>query len=455
MADSYWRERQEKMQSLSKSEAELNAALKKYYAKESEKLSREIASYYGKYGENNVIEYRKLLLSLTDTERQLLFEDYDAFAEKYPEYADLLPVRESIYKLNRAEGLKTSILIQQLEMGAIERNRLQAHFEKMAALFVESSANFLAVDKNVAKLVVGQAWFEETDFSARIWKNRQALAKALQNDVVNGIIRGEDYKRISRSIQEKFERVSKRDIERLVFTEDTYLVNEAAMQTYVNDPDFSEYEYMIADGRACDICASLDGQRFQIAERVAGVNFPPMHPWCRCTFVPVYEGNSSEKRAYFRKDGLTGSENGGIIKTDKFNSKSDPMREVTGSGEKSNPNEIAAFRKRLNELNVEIIEKEDESLAYSPALQAGRPGTVYISEGASYSAWCHEMQHVEDDYKDGWSGMRILADLDNRYAREVNAYNLEIQLAKEAGREDIAERLKENLEEERKRIYGE
>ncbi len=385
MAD-YWRERQEKMQSLSKSEAELNAALKKYYAKESEKLSREIASYYGKYGENNVIEYRKLLLSLSDAEKQLLFENYDTFAEKYPEYADLLPVRESIYKLNRAEGLKTSILIQQLEMGAIERNRLQAHFEKMAALFVESSANFLAVDKNVAKLVVGQAWFEETDFSARIWKNRQTLAKTLQNDVVNGIIRGEDYKRISRSIQEKFERVSKRDIERLVFTEDTYLVNEAAMQTYVNDSDFSEYEYMIADGRACDICASLDGQRFKIAERVAGVNFPPMHPWCRCTFVPVYEGNSAEKRAYFRKDGLTGSVGSGIITSNgiEITSMSDHLQERLVERNISQDSVKDAL---INPLH--ITEAKHDSSGRSSQQFIGKGATVAINPetGIVVTAW--------------------------------------------------------------------
>jgi len=313
MADNYWQEQQAKNQSMQKSEEELNESFKKYYATESEKLSQEIASYYGKYGVDNVIEYWKLLENLSDSERQLLFEDYDAFADKYPEYADLLPVRESIYKLNRAEGLKTSILLQQLEIGAIENSELQEHFEKMASLFAESSANFLVIDKNIARLAVGQAWFEETDFSSRIWSNRQALAKTLQSDFLNGIIRGDDYKTITRNVQDRLERVSKRDIERLIFTEDTYLANEAAMQTYVNDSDFQEYEYMIADGRACDICASLDGQKFKIDERSPGVNFPTMHPWCRCTFVPVYSGSSSEKAKYFLKSGLTSESEGGII----------------------------------------------------------------------------------------------------------------------------------------------
>ncbi len=43
-----------------------------------------------------------------------------------------------------------------------------------------------------------------------------------------------------------------------------------------------------------------------------------MHPWCRCTFVPVYSGNSAEKRAYFAKDGLTSEGESGIIRDERI-----------------------------------------------------------------------------------------------------------------------------------------
>ncbi len=49
-----------------------------------------------------------------------------------------------------------------------------------------------------------------------------------------------------------------------------------------------------------------------------GVNFPPMHPWCRCTFVPVYSGNSAEKRAYFEKSGLTSGGKGDTIRDERI-----------------------------------------------------------------------------------------------------------------------------------------
>ena len=111
----YWEERRKRLDaSMAKDEKRLFAKLATYYDREAARLDREIAAYYAKYGEQDVIAYRVLLQNLSDADRQLLLERMDAFGEKYPEYAHLLPVRTSIYKLNRLEGLRQSIAMQQL-----------------------------------------------------------------------------------------------------------------------------------------------------------------------------------------------------------------------------------------------------------------------------------------------------------------------------------------------------
>lgn len=61
---------------------------------------------------------------------------------------------------------------------------------------------------------------------------------------------------------------------------------------------------------------------------------------------------------------------------------------------------------------------------------------------------------MRNDRDHGWNGALTVWDRDEHYRRERKAYELEIRLALEAGREDIAQRLKENLEAERKRIYA-
>lgn len=293
---SYWDSRKRQLDaSLAKDEKRLFAKLAMYYEREAAVLDKQIAAYYAQYGEDNVIAYRQLLQTLDDADVQLLMQDMNAFATKYPEYADLLPVRESIYKLNRLEGLQTSVLLQQLEIGAAEQEQLTAFFLKQAARYANFSAallgfgeQFYRIDSDMVRNAVGNRWCERKNFSERIWDNRQKLAHTLQTEIVNGIIRGEDYHSLSRQLRQKFVNVSKKQAERLVYTEDTYLSCETAITPFANDSNFTQYRFTCThDGNACDICKALDGEAFLIKERTPGTNFPPMHPWCRCFFEIV------------------------------------------------------------------------------------------------------------------------------------------------------------------------
>ena len=162
----YWAARRaELLGQMESDEAALQAKLSKLYENQVVQLEREIAAYYQEYGEKNVIEYRKLMVSLSDKDKAMLIERMDEFAEKYPQYAHLMPVRESIYKLNELEGIQTSIRLQQLEIGAIEQSELDAHFRKQAQRAANLAAeelgfgsNFYGIDATVVTDTVGAAW---------------------------------------------------------------------------------------------------------------------------------------------------------------------------------------------------------------------------------------------------------------------------------------------------------
>lgn len=153
------------------------------------------------------------------------------------------------------------------------------------------------------------------------------------------------------------------------------------------------------------------------------------------------------------KNRLYNSQESNIINT-QFNTRDDPMAEVTGAAEVSNPTEIAQFEKEIEESGVRLVRNDYEDLAYSQGLVQGQPGVLHISKNASFSAWCHEMQHMRDDKAAGWSGCSIFADRAKYYERERRAYAVEIKLAKEAGRLDIVKQLRRLRNQERKRIYG-
>lgn len=330
----YWEERRKRLDaSMAKDEKRLFAKLATYYDREAARLDREIAAYYAKYGEQDVIAYRVLLQNLSDADRQLLLERMDAFAEKYPEYAHLLPVRTSIYKLNRLEGLRQSIAMQQLEMGAQEQKQAKAFFQRMALRYANASAEYLgfgkqfySVDHDAIQRILGNAWCNAKDFSARIWDNRQKLAQTLQTDFVNAFVRGDSYQRISRMMRQKFQNVSKSNMERLVFTEDTYLAAESSMMPF--SQYYDRYLYECADGNACAICRALQGESFPIRDRMPGLNFPPMHPWCRCTFTIDLDSRNKNPLPAARKaqsqakrqvlELLTSTADGGIIKDERI-----------------------------------------------------------------------------------------------------------------------------------------
>ena len=130
---SYWEERlQDYKKWAEKNEDELMKRLVKIYQKEAKKLEKQIAAYYAKYGKDNVLEYRNMMQKLSDDEVTLLIEKMDEFALKYPQYAHLMPIRESIYKLNRLEGLQYYVKIQQSEIGAINHTEMEKYFEQSA-----------------------------------------------------------------------------------------------------------------------------------------------------------------------------------------------------------------------------------------------------------------------------------------------------------------------------------
>ena len=41
------------------------------------------------------------------------------------------------------------------------------------------------------------------------------------------------------------------------------------------------------DGKTCELCRALHGQIFKFSQMESGINFPPFHEWCRCSFEIV------------------------------------------------------------------------------------------------------------------------------------------------------------------------
>ena len=79
----YWERRQQELnKAMERDEEKLKKRLTSCYDAEYRRLEKEIAAYYKQYGQDNVIQYRRLMETLSDADRRLLMEQMDAFAEK-------------------------------------------------------------------------------------------------------------------------------------------------------------------------------------------------------------------------------------------------------------------------------------------------------------------------------------------------------------------------------------
>lgn len=123
-------------------------------------------------------------------------------------------------------------------------------------------------------------------FSSRIWGNTQTLADELRQSMIQSFITGESERKAAARIQERFN-VGAYEARRLIRTENTYVTGQAELEAY-KASGVTKYEYAsLIDDRTSLICERLDGKIYEVAKAKPGVNYPPMHPFCRSSTMAV------------------------------------------------------------------------------------------------------------------------------------------------------------------------
>lgn len=146
-------------------------------------------------------------------------------------------------------------------------------------------AAFDLIPESRVKAILSTNWSGQM-FSQRVWDNTNALADGLKHDMLVGIMAGKSEQHIADDIMNRCG-VGAFEAHRLVRTETTCVANMAELYGY-KELDIDEYEFSAClDSRTSDLCRELDGKVFKRNSAQAGVNLPPMHPFCRSTTLPV------------------------------------------------------------------------------------------------------------------------------------------------------------------------
>lgn len=293
--DSYWHSRQTLADAaMEKDERALSIRVHNAYESELRRLNREIAEYYQRYGENGVLEYRRLMETMDPKDRELLIRDCDEFLRQHPDMQSIVDVRKSIYKLNRLEGLQASARLHLYQATGDVVQRIDNHIMRQSLRGANTAAeamgfgrSFYSMDSDAVRRFVDTVWTGNTSYSQRIWDNTETLASYVAQDMSKALARGDSYQRIAKALEKRFVDVPQSSLMRLVYTEGTYVSRMAQVEELKREGFDSYTIEVVHDERACEECEGVNGSTFRFEDMQVGVNFPPLHPYCRCQIAPA------------------------------------------------------------------------------------------------------------------------------------------------------------------------
>lgn len=295
--DSYWHSRQTLADAaMEKDERALSIRVHNAYESELRRLNREIAEYYQRYGENGVLEYRRLMETMDPKDRELLIRDCDEFLRQHPDMQSIVDVRKSIYQLNRLEGLQASARLHLYQATGDVVQRIDNHIVRQSLRGANTAAeamgfgrSFYSMDSDAVRRFVDTVWTGNTSYSQRIWDNTETLASYVAQDMSKALARGDSYQRIAKALEKRFVDVPQSSLMRLVYTEGTYVSRMAQVEELKREGFDSYTIEVVHDERACEECEGVNGSTFRFEDMQVGVNFPPLHPYCRCQIAPAVD----------------------------------------------------------------------------------------------------------------------------------------------------------------------
>lgn len=147
--------------------------------------------------------------------------------------------------------------------------------------------SFSNLPETEIKRLRGLKWTGE-GYSDRIWENTGALASSVKDELLVSLMTGRSVRDTSQAIAERFN-VGQNKARRLIRTESAFFHNQMELLSY-EDAEITKYKFVaVLDRRTSEICQEHDNKVYDTDKAVPGVNYPPLHPWCRSTTIAHYE----------------------------------------------------------------------------------------------------------------------------------------------------------------------
>ena len=296
---SYWLKRSEELDKVAKmTEKEVMKKLSALYRDAFRSIEKEVNDFMMKYAVDHKLDYATVTQMLTPIDlaeyNEKIQELHAMYRDTKSEYIKIEIERlKARSKITRLRALQDAINVELCKVTHEYQMTLE---DTLIGLFSDQYAKACelmgvmapGIPREAIKKIIEYPYAGKM-FSDRIWDNKDALVKYIQQDLTVGIIRGDSIQKMARQLKKDLN-VLYYQAERLVRTETNYAMNQAHLKGYKDSGVVEKYEFLAAhDKRTSKLCRDLDGKMFELSKAVVGENYPPMHPNCRSTVVPVLE----------------------------------------------------------------------------------------------------------------------------------------------------------------------
>ena len=305
----YWRKRAIELAEKQKQEDDdLCLRFHREYERILHELDKEISIFYARYAANESVSMADARRLLRDAELEDFRMSLDEFRGKalaggFDKELEEVYLRS---RISRLQALQTQVELRMMELFSSQRDVLRDHLQERytdtyyrtvyaVSQQVDVASTFARIDPQTVEKILATPW-AGSEFSSRIWADKDKLTRELMQTLSRGFVRGDSLDRMTKEFAKRMG-VSESRAAVLIHTESVHMAAEAAEQGY-RETGIRSYRFEAAlDLKTCTVCGALDQREFPLAERETGINYPPLHPRCRCTTVPVTEFQIGSKRA--------------------------------------------------------------------------------------------------------------------------------------------------------------
>lgn len=319
----YWKERFETLnESLLKDGMDYYDEAEKIFRRAQRSIDRDIAAWYQRFADNNKIslqDAQKLLRKDELEEFKWTVEDYIKHGRENGVSADWSKQLENAsarFHISRLEALKIEMQHHLEELygnyldgldGAVRRTYQDSYYKTCYIMQEGFHTGFevASLPESAVDAVIKKPWAADgMNFSDRIWRDKDKLLRTLQDELTQGLIRGDPQDAIVRRFAKRMG-VSLSNAGRLIATESAFFAAKGSLDS-LKDLGVEKYQFVATlDRRTSDICRSMDMKIIPVKDFQPGVTAPPLHCWCRSCTVPYMGDNAEGLRAARDEEGKT------------------------------------------------------------------------------------------------------------------------------------------------------